>query len=992
MTPPPGPGRWRTLGRSLAGLGLSLLAFAAPAQSDGEPSLAADTPISVVPEAEREALRRTLAEPVPEGATPAVLRRHFDRLAEAARRLGDPAAAEALYRSAMERLPQDAYWPNQLAWSMRDAGRFDEALRLFEAAVQLARQPSDKLLYEANRVGVLVARGQPGAAAQVQRLRQSAEAMLPTLGPGFERVNVLRVLGAVAAREGDLHGRRAMLHDQLASRSESERHYQASLQEALALPGRPRSTIGFAATSVSFAQRERAAALSRLGRHAEAQALLDEHLQFIQRHALPGSAAAWAHHALAGLRIGQRQFAEAERQLRLSIQALDELRYPRSHPQQVSKVRDLVLVLWARGESVAAGAELRVLDERLQRDGAPEGRGRMPYERGLVALANQRHAEAARQFEELERGNRALFGAGHFYVAQAQGLRAVALWRSAEPTQREAAGELLKTAVLDLLSPRNADFLDDLATRRPVRELIFQAYLEAMAERGGLQSLLAMGVADRLIAGTTAQAVADAAVRSAANDPVLADLVRREQDARAELQALQQAGHDAAVNTATPGANEATRRRIGDLELLRQQLQERIRARYPGYDQLLRPPLSNPTDVAQRLRRDEVLLLAMPTERALLVWAVNADELPLFARVELPAAQLDALVQRLRQGLDLGLSGGRLPRFDAQAAHELYRQVLAPVAARLQGRRHLIVAAAGSLAQVPFAALLTTPAATEPRPWLARQFATSQVPSVAAWLALRQLPPGQPAPEPLLAWADPTYAPEAPARAAGSMGPRQLPAARPAGAPAGTLRYADLPPLPETRDEVLAIATALKADAGRDLILGARATRESVIAASRSGQLARKRVVVFATHGLMAGDLPGLAQPALALAAATPGRDALASLIGLDDVLGLKLNADWVVLSACNTAAADSQAGEALSGLARGFLYAGARSLMVTHWAVESESARLLTTATFQHHVTQPNASKAESLRQAMLGLMDHPKYHHPAYWAAFGLFGDGAR
>ncbi len=984
----PCTGFWRSLVRLLAGLGLTLLAIAAAAQSDGEPSSSAGAPISVVPEVEREALRRTLAEPMPEGATPAVLRRHFERLAEAARRLSEPAAAEALYRSAMERLPQDAYWPNQLAWQMRDAGRLDEALQLFERASQLARQPADKLLYEANRVAVLVVRGQPAAAAQVQRLRQTAEGMLPTLGPGFDRVTVLRVLGAVAAREADLHGRRAMLFDQLASRTESERYYQESLQVALAQPGRPRSTIGFAASSVAFAQRERAAALSRLGRHGEAQSLLDEHLQFIQRHALPGATAAGAHHAQAGLRIGQRQFAEAERQLRLAIQSLDDLRYPRSHPHQVSKVRDLALVLWARGDAQAAQAELRLLDERLQRDAAPEVRGRMPYERGLVAFANQRHADAARQFEELERSNRGVHGAGHFYVAQAQGLRAVALWRSADPAQREAAGELLKTAVLDLLSPRNADFLDDLATRRLVRELIFQAYLEAMAERGGLQSLLAMGVADRLIAGTTAQAVADAAVRSAANDPVLADLVRREQDARAELQALQQAGGEAT----TAGPDETTRRRIGDLELLRQQLQERIRARYPGYDQLLRPPSINPTDVAQRLRRDEVLLLAMPTERALLVWAVTADELPLFARVDLPAAQLAALVARYRQGVDLGLSGGRLPRFDTAASHELYRQVLAPVAARLQGRRHLIVATAGPLAQVPFAALLTTPATAEPRPWLGRQLATSQVPSVAAWLAMRQLPPGQSAPEALLAWADPTYAPEAPAAAAGPSGLRQLPATRSGGASAGALRYQDLPALPETRDEVLAIAAALKADAGRDLILGARATRESVIAASRSGQLARKRVVVFATHGLMAGDLPGLVQPALALAAAAPGRDALASLIGLDDVLSLKLNADWVVLSACNTAAGDGQAGEALSGLARGFLYAGSRSLMVTHWAVESESARLLTSATFQHHVAQPNASKAESLRQAMLGLMDHPKYRHPAYWAAFALFGDGAR
>lgn len=137
----PCTGFWRSLVRLLAGLGLTLLAIAAAAQSDGEPSSSAGAPISVVPEVEREALRRTLAEPMPEGATPAVLRRHFERLAEAARRLSEPAAAEALYRSAMERLPQDAYWPNQLAWQMRDAGRLDEALQLFERASQLAGSP-----------------------------------------------------------------------------------------------------------------------------------------------------------------------------------------------------------------------------------------------------------------------------------------------------------------------------------------------------------------------------------------------------------------------------------------------------------------------------------------------------------------------------------------------------------------------------------------------------------------------------------------------------------------------------------------------------------------------------------------------------------------------------------------------------------------------------------------------------------------------------------
>ena len=113
---------------------------------------------------------------------------------------------------------------------------------------------------------------------------------------------------------------------------------------------------------------------------------------------------------------------------------------------------------------------------------------------------------------------------------------------------------------------------------------------------------------------------------------------------------------------------------------------------------------------------------------------------------------------------------------------------------------------------------------------------------------------------------------------------------------------------------------------------------------------------------------------------------------GLDDILSFRLGAEWVVLSACNTAAADGRGEEALSGLARAFLYAGARSLLVTHWAVESDSARLLTTATFEHQAAHPQAPRAESLRQAMLRLMAQPRYAHPAYWAPFALVGEGGR
>jgi CHAT domain-containing protein len=313
--------------------------------------------------------------------------------------------------------------------------------------------------------------------------------------------------------------------------------------------------------------------------------------------------------------------------------------------------------------------------------------------------------------------------------------------------------------------------------------------------------------------------------------------------------------------------------------------------------------------------------------------------------------------------------------------------VLGPLESRLVTQRQLVISASGPLATLPFATLLTAPRPGEAPTWLVQRWALVQVPSVSAWLALREMQRNQPAPEPLLAWGDPTFS----SQVAQSDRRKALAGGRSAAA---TLRYDELPPLPETRDELRAIATALKADPAHDLLLGSAATRASLLEASRSGRLARKKVVVFATHGLMAGELPGLTQPALALAATPSARpdDVLPHLLTLDDVLTLRLNADWVVLSACNTAAADGRAEEALSGLARGFFYAGSRSLLVTQWAIETESAKRLTSATFEHHARMRDASKAESLRQAMLALMAEPRYAHPAFWAPYMLVGDGAR
>lgn len=957
----------------LRGLAAALLAtWLAAGWAQPSTGAEGDDAAPAISATDRAELLRQVTAPVPDGTPAAEMRRQFSDKADAAARLGDPALQQQVLRAAMERLPAESRWPNDLAWLLFDLRRWDDAAQLWDQAVARAGRPSDKLFYEVNRLTVEVTLRRAGAAEQLAALRRRAEALLPTLGPSYERVMTQRALGHLAMREAELAGHQVLLGEALAARALSERHLREAFDTVVALPPDRASSHmrRVTANSLSNAQRERALALSRLGRYGEAAVLVEDNRAFVVAQRLGAVSLAAAHHAAGAIEMHRGAWAAAERKLLLSIQALDEARMPRTHPHQISRTRDLLLVMWATGRAAEARAALDALDARIRSDKVPVSRARMPFERGLVYLASGRERDAVALFEELARGNLASLGASHYYTAQAQGLHGAALWAAGAPGQREAAFELLRQAVLEILSPRNVDWLGDSSVRRPVRELIFKAYLDAAAWRGGLQAMIAMGVADRLIAGSTSQAIGDAAVRAAAGDPALAELVRQEQDLKQRLLAAR--GDESAV------PDEAQRRRAADLELQRQQIQETLRARYPGYDQLLRPPLAGPTEVAQRLRRDEVLLLAMPTDRALYLWAVGADELPMFVRVDASDARLLELVRRLRRGLDFDANNGRAGPFDEAAADELYRLVLAPVAARIDGRRHLIVATTGALAQIPFSVLRTGPAGSDGPAWLVRRIAVSQVPSVAAWLQLRQLPPLRPAPEPLLAWADPSFV------------PREAP---PAGrSRQATLRYQDLPPLPETLGEAQTIARSLRADPDRDVIAGMQATRESVLAANRSGTLARKRVLVFATHGLKAGDLPGLEQPALAMAATAGQGDALASLIGLDDVLGFKLNADWVVLSACNTAAADGRAEEALTGLARGFLYAGTRSLLVTHWAVETDSARLLTTATFEHHAANPQATKAESLRQAMLRVMARPKTAHPAYWAPFALVGDGAR
>jgi CHAT domain-containing protein len=205
--------------------------------------------------------------------------------------------------------------------------------------------------------------------------------------------------------------------------------------------------------------------------------------------------------------------------------------------------------------------------------------------------------------------------------------------------------------------------------------------------------------------------------------------------------------------------------------------------------------------------------------------------------------------------------------------------------------------------------------------------------------------------------------------------------------------------LPDTSDELKSVALALETDPSKVLHLGRDANEARV----KTTDLSRFRIIAFATHGLVPGDLNGLFQPALALTAPSVANVDGDGLLTMEEILALKLDADWVVLSACNTGAGARPGAEAASGLGRAFFYAGSRALLVTNWSVHSVSARELVTDVFRRQAADPGLSRAEALRRATMALMDgggyiDPRtgkllysYAHPLFWAPYSIVGDGS-
>lgn len=595
----------------------------------------------------------------------------------------------------------------------------------------------------------------------------------------------------------------------------------------------------------------------------------------------------------------------------------------------------------------------------------------------------------------------------HPTFALHQGFYAVTLSKYRDPIKKAEAKALFVKSIANLASDEGLGESHRNEFHRFLLNLIFTSYAETLLSEKSpsvedIESAFSTLALER---GSSVQvAIQDAAIRAGLNDPELSEMVRMDQDSARELEALYRLlakqGEEGSLLEAVA---TKIRARVHEINGFREDIRKKIKVRRPDFAALVAPEPVSLKDIRNGLGPNEVFMSIHPLRQGFLSFAFDKVSIS-HSQVQLSGEEVAHLVLNIRKTLDVADKGRRAPAFDLVSSRSLYEAFIKPHQKVISRNKSLVVSTVGALSQIPFSVLTTAQWAGKDyseAPWLAKDVSISYSPSPSAWLSIKKLSATKAGNLPLLAWGDPSYKMKSSDKEKydnlhQSKSTRTVTIDRPSllrdltQPIVDVVIYENLPPLPETRDEVLELAQVLGADRFNDLILGPQATRESVLSASQSGHLAKRSVVVFATHGLIAGDLPKLTQPALAMASS--GNPEESPLLTLDDVLSLKLNADWVVLSACNTAAADGRAGEALSGLARGFFYAGSRSLLVTHWSVESRSATLLTTETFKAYKANPLLTRADALNKALLSVMKNPEYRHPAFWAPYVLVGEGGR
>ena len=761
---------------------------------------------------------------------------------------------------------------------------------------------------------------------------------------------------------------------------------------------------------------------------------------------------------LGALHEAQGLLVEAEPLYRRAL-AIDEKSFGPNHPSVARDLNNLGALLGASHRFPEAERLIRravIIDEQSYGPKHPD------VARNLNNLARLLQA-TNREIEAIPLYQRALtilemsYGSGHPTVANALNnlawlhaelgdwTEAAQFHRRAKPIMTAAPGREVDH---DRSGLARASLLANFDAFRASARAVYNAGGQEVSEEGfelaqwGLQT-------------TAGDALSQMSMRFAKGGGPLADHIRKQQDILArrqgELRRL-----DGAVGRADAKSVDDARATVAALDKALDAFDTQFATEFKEYAELANPKPLTVAATQKMLAPNEVLVLfldvpqfdKLPEES--LAWVITKSDIR-WVKSELGTEALTERVTALRCGLDdeewagierparcVKLLNVAKPEqkeplpFSLGIAHELYQALFGSVEDLIKDK-HLLIVPSGPLTSLPFQVLVTEkPETALPKSyagyrnvaWLGRRQPLTVLPSVASLRALREFAKGGRASQDYIGYGDPvlvgdgscrkTTPPETcPSRGiAVAQAPNQVHQprsrysrrspiltevfSRGAGSEAVLAQVRKLCPLEDTAYEIKCIAQSLPKSKIR---IRDEATVADIKALSDSGELATYRVVQFATHGLLAGDVELMTrlqgEPALVLTPPREPRDMDDNgLLTASKVAELKLNADWVVLSACNTAAGNRLGAEALSGLARAFFYAGARALLVSHWPVYSDAAVRLTTKAFAEIEAHATVTRAEAMRRAMVALMDDASEEdnaHPSVWAPF-VVGEGGR
>ena len=612
-------------------------------------------------------------------------------------------------------------------------------------------------------------------------------------------------------------------------------------------------------------------------------------------------------------------------------------------------------------------------------------------------------------------------------TTQAKLLLAVTL---SEQRKDEAAQTLFASSINDLVEQeREASADSDGISTKEKKFLVgyVESYLGVLSrsfDKNPNPKLIseAFVLGDLARSSNVQRALSASTARANISNPRLSKLVREEQDLNQQIIFLTKFSKELAMQPASEQLPQIQAKMKADIEQLRKDAKRAtmlIGLDFPEYAELVNPKPITLEKIQKTIKSNETLITWFVGTKTSYVWAVNQQGTPLFKALPVGQKEVRTNVTQLRKALDPGVATiDAIPEFDFKLAGHIYETLFKPVESAFAGKDTLVVVPHDEIGQLPLGVLTTAPfqiksktenlfANYKEAPWLIRKYAIVSSPSVTALNSLRGLPEPKKDRLDFIGFGDPLFSVdqaklEDRKMALASVDTNKL-ASRgvplrlrntPKTADVSSAEVSMLPRLPDTNEEILEISKVFNVKPERDIFLQKRANLQEVLKVDMSN----RKVVMFSTHGLVPGELDGLNQPALALTNPEVQNLKGDGLLTVDTILTMKLDADWVVLSACNTAAGEGEGAEALSGLGRAFFFAGARAILVSSWPVDSEASRKLMTDLFKRYVQEKGVSKPRALQQASLYLLDEGvpddqkakyTYSHPLFWGPFTMVGN---